>query len=132
MKYLERFARSRRFSGPLAWWSYAFRRDASPLLDHLGAVIDHVKAFSTGGNHEKTNFVTACNKCNMRKSAEVADEFRKKHPRKAIKAKYGEPQHWDGFSVLFILMIADDRASVTQSELGWYKALTEELEPQRS
>ena len=91
-----------------------------------------MKAFSTGGDHKKPNFVTACNKCNMRKSAELAAECGKKHPLKKVKAKYGEPQHWDGFSVLFVLMMAEDRTGVTQSELGWYKALTEELGPRRS
>jgi hypothetical protein len=91
------------------------------LLDHLGAVIDHVKAFSMGGAHDASNFATACAKCNMRKSAGAAKE-----PLRKVKAKYGEPEHWDGFSVLFVLMIKDDRSGVKRSELEWYEALNVE------
>jgi hypothetical protein len=98
--------------------------DASPLLDQLGAVIDHVKAFSAGGAHDISNFVPACAKCNMRKSAELAEEFRNKHPLRSVKGKYGEPQHWEGFSALFVLMIRDDRSGVTRSEMEWYRALS--------
>ena len=72
MKYLERYARRRGYSGRLAYWSSAWRRDASPLLDQLAAVVDPVVAFSTGGPHAESNFVTACYKCNVRKSAEPA------------------------------------------------------------
>jgi 5-methylcytosine-specific restriction endonuclease McrA len=48
-----------------------------PLLDHLGAVVDHVEAFSRGGTHDETNFVTACNKCNARKNNTDAAAFRR-------------------------------------------------------
>ena len=44
------------------------RRDA-PLLDELGAAIDHVQAFSTGDACSEENFRTSCWKCNVRKSA---------------------------------------------------------------
>lgn len=124
MKYLERYVRSQGYTGPLAWSSFAWRRDASPLLDHLGAVIDHVQAFSTGGAHGESNFVTACAKCNMRKNAEVAERFEKKQPLKAVKGKYGEPEHWDGFSTLFVLMVREDQRGVTRSEMEWYRALS--------
>jgi 5-methylcytosine-specific restriction endonuclease McrA len=93
MKYLERYARARGYAGPLAWSSFAWRRDASPLLDHLGAVIDHVNAFSRGGVHDVSNVVTSCNKCNMRKSAEVVERFEQKHPLRPVRGKYGEPAH---------------------------------------
>ena len=124
MKYLERHARGRGYTGPLAWSSFNWRREASPLLDQLGAVIDHVKAFSAGGAHDVSNFVTACNKCNTRKSAESADTFSKRYPLRPVRGKYGEPEHWDGFTVLFVLMIRDDQSGVTRSEMGWYEALT--------
>jgi 5-methylcytosine-specific restriction endonuclease McrA len=123
MKYLERYARARGYAGPLAWSSFAWRRDASPLLDHLGAVIDHVMAFSTGGAHDASNFATACAKCNIRKSAGAVDHFQKRQPLKKVKGKYGEPEHWDGFSVLFVLVIQDDKSGVTRSEMEWYEAL---------
>jgi len=99
MKYLERYARRRGYTGPLAWSSFAWRRDASPLLDQLGAVIDHVTALSARGAHDVSNFVTACAKCNMRKSAEAVEGFQKKHLLRRVKGKYGEPEHWDGCSV---------------------------------
>jgi 5-methylcytosine-specific restriction endonuclease McrA len=124
MKYLLRWARQQGHSGELGWWSFAWRRDASPLLDHLGAVIDHVEAFSAGGAHDEQNFVTACNKCNVRKNSEPAAEFLKKNPLRPIKGKYGEPEHWDGLSTLFALMLHQDRTGVTRAELDWYKALT--------
>ncbi len=127
MKYLERYARSRGYTGPLAWLSFAWRRDASPLLDHLGAVIDHVKAFSTGGAHEASNFATACAKCSMRKSAGAAKE-----PLRKVKAKYGEPEHWDGFSVLFVLMVRGDKSGVTRSEMEWYEAFSGERDVPRT
>src|SRR5262245_60662202 len=75
MKYLERYARARGYVGPLAWFSFTWRWDASPMLDGLAAVIDHVKAFSKEGAHDERNFATACNKCNVRKSAEAVDDF---------------------------------------------------------
>jgi 5-methylcytosine-specific restriction endonuclease McrA len=126
MKYLERNARTRGYTQPLAWFSPAWRRDASPLLDHLGAVIDHVKALATGGDHKEGNFVTACAKCNMRKSADAVERFDKKQPPRRVKGKYGEPEHWDGLSVLFVLMIRDDKSGATRSEIEWYEALTGE------
>jgi 5-methylcytosine-specific restriction endonuclease McrA len=124
MKYLERNARTRGYTQPLAWFSPAWRRDASPLSDHLGAVIDHVKALATGGDHKEGNFVTACAKCNMRKNAEAAGRVQKKQPLKVVKGKYGEPEHWDGLSILFVLMIRDDQPGVTRSEMEWCRALS--------
>ena len=47
----------------------------------------HVAAFSAGGAHDASNFATACATCNMRKSAEPADEFQKKHPLGPIKGE---------------------------------------------
>jgi len=126
MKYLERYARARGYAGPLAWSSFAWRRDASPLLDHLGAVIDHVHAFSLGGAHDASNFVTACAKCNMRKSAEVVERFAKQHPLRRVKAKYGEPQHWEGLSILFVLLMREDPSGATRSEQEWCNALSRE------
>lgn len=123
MKYLQRYARQRGYAGPLAYWSFAWRRDASPLLDQLGAVIDHVDALSAGGPHHEANFVTACYKCNVRKSAEPAAGFLKKYPLRPVKGKYGEPKNWDGLSTLFVLMVREDQSGVTRSESEWYQAL---------
>jgi hypothetical protein len=65
------------------------------------------KAFSSGGLDEKSNLATACCKCNVRKSSESSaplDECAKRPQRKAIKARYGEPQHWDGLAALFVVL----------------------------
>ncbi len=104
LRVLERFARERGFEGPLAYYDPRWRRDRAPLLDHLAAVIDHLEAFSRGGVHDEMNFVTACNKCNARKNNVVAEEFQRAVPAHTVKGKYGEPQHWDGFSTLFVLL----------------------------
>jgi 5-methylcytosine-specific restriction endonuclease McrA len=123
LKYLERVVRDRGHVGPLAYHHPQWRRDLAPLLDHLGAVIDHVEAFSRGGAHDATNFVTSCNKCNIRKNNAKVDDFTAKSPHLAVKGKYGEPAHWDGLSSLFIVM-AQSESSLPASERGWLKALT--------
>jgi 5-methylcytosine-specific restriction endonuclease McrA len=92
------------------------------LLDHLGAVVDHVEAFSRGGAHDETNFVTACNKCNARKNNTPREEFQRAVPARAVKGKYGEPVAWDGFSTIFTLL-ATDRTALSASERGWLAAL---------
>jgi 5-methylcytosine-specific restriction endonuclease McrA len=52
---------------PLAYHHANWSRQGAPLLDLLGAVIDHIEAFSTGGASDIENLATACNKCNGRK-----------------------------------------------------------------
>jgi hypothetical protein len=86
-------------------------------------VVDHVEAFSKGGAHDETNFVTACNKCNARKNNVVVKEFQRAVPARRVKGKYGEPEHWDGLSTLFV-MLARVRTDLTASEKGWLGALT--------
>ena len=124
MKYLARFTQEQGHRGLLAYWSSAYRRNASPLLDELAAAVDHVTAFSSGGAHDESNFVTACYKCNMRKSASSSDEFHKKYPpRPPVKGMYGEPKVWDGFSALFVVLARQNRAVLTRSEAKWLEAL---------
>lgn len=53
---------------PLAYWDERWRRDQSPLLDQLAALIDHVNAFSKGGEHAEANFATICVKCTSEKA----------------------------------------------------------------
>jgi hypothetical protein len=126
MRYLERFVRDHGHQGPLAYFSLNWRRDASPLLDHLAAVIDHVEAWATGGAHDQTNFVTACNKCNMRKSSAQVQAFRKRHPPRPVKGKYGDPQHWDGLTAVFVLLLRDRLSTAPASDRAWYQALTQD------
>ena len=99
-----------------------WRRDAAPLLDHFGAVIDHVEAYSKGGEHGEANFVTACCKCNVRKNSRQAVDYAQEKPGKPVKGKYGEPVYWDGLSSLF-LVLADETMTLTASEKAWKQAL---------
>jgi 5-methylcytosine-specific restriction endonuclease McrA len=129
MKFLQKYVTSRRPDAKLAYWAFAWRRDASPLLDELGAMIDHIHAVSVGGGGEETNLVTACAKCNMTKSNTEKADFLKKHPPRRIRGKYGEPTQWDGFSTLFVLLFEEYRSTAMGSERAWYKALTGEQQP---
>src|SRR6266481_7043154 len=130
MKYLARFMQEQGHRGLLAYWSSAYRRDASPLLDELAAAVDHVTAFSAGGAHDESNFVTACYKCNTRKSASSSDAFHKRNPpRPPVMGMYGEPKAWDGFSALFIVLARQNRSELTRSEADWLEALELPAEP---
>jgi hypothetical protein len=84
--------------------------------------VDHVEAFSRGGAHDESNFVTACNKCNARKNNVTVEDFRQTAPPRPVKGKYGEPVAWDGFSTLFLLL-AQGRGDLSGSEKGWLAAL---------
>jgi hypothetical protein len=123
MKFLEREVRKSNAAEPLAYYHQRWTRDGAPLLDELGAVIDHIEAFSTGGTDKKENFATACNKCNTRKSSAPLDEWSKRPQRNPVKGKYGEPQHWDGLSNLFIVLAGQAGTRLTSSEQEWLEAL---------
>jgi len=45
-------------------------------------------------------------------------------PLRPVKAKYGEPKHGDGFSVLFTLLMQDVQNGATRSEKEWHDLLT--------
>ena len=123
MKYLERELRNSGHSGKVAYYHERWTRDGAPLLDELGAVIDHVAAFSSGGPCSKENLVTACNKCNGRKNAAPLDRWNQRAMRKPVKGKYGEPQHWDGLSSFFVMLTERDATRLTAAEKGWLRAL---------
>ena len=120
---VEQFVRQNGFTGPLAYHDARWRRDKAPLLDHLGAVIDHVEPHTRGGVAEETNLVTACNKCNMRKNAASAEDFSLKSPLHRVRGKYGEPKEWDGLSTLFVLLVKQTPGAASQSEREWLRAL---------
>lgn len=126
IKYLEKFVQDNGFNYPLSYFHLNWRRDASPLLDDLGAVIDHVKAHARGGIDSEENFVTACNKCNIRKNYREAQEFVMKQQFKLVKGKYGEPQNWDGLVALFLVLSEKYADQLTISERKWLKALREQ------
>src|SRR2546430_487519 len=89
----------------------------------VDAVIDHVEAYSRGGTHDDPNFVTSCNKCNMRKSAGSAEKFSSRLPGVPIKGKYCERVRWDGFSALFILLAERGSQPPIRKEREWLIAL---------
>jgi 5-methylcytosine-specific restriction endonuclease McrA len=124
MRLIECEVRAAGNGAPLAYHHAHWTRANAPLLDMLGAVIDHVAAYSTGGPTAKENLATACNKCNTQKSAGSSERHLKLHPLKPIKSKYGEPQHWDGLSALFVLLAQRDPSVLTASEKDWLRVLT--------
>ena len=123
MKYLEQFVRQHGINHSLAYHDLRWRRDRAPLLDHLGAVIDHVKPHSRGGTADADNFATSCNKCNTRKSDAQADDFTKRSPLFRVKGKYGEPRDWDGLATLFVVLVERGPSIASSSELAWFRAL---------
>jgi hypothetical protein len=50
MKYIEQETRLAVNATPLAYFHTNWTRHGAPLLDMLGAVVDHVDAFSAGGS----------------------------------------------------------------------------------
>ena len=110
-------------TGNVAYYHAHWTRQHSPLLDELGAVIDHEEAFSAGGPDSLENLVTACNKCNAHKSATLAATFGAL-PRKVVKGKYGEPRDWDGLSQLFVVLATRHAGELTRSEKDWLAAIT--------
>jgi 5-methylcytosine-specific restriction endonuclease McrA len=125
MKLLERELRRTIEVDHLAYYHGHWTRDGAPLLDLLGAVIDHVEAFSAGGASDLENLATACNKCNGRKSAATLADWGARPAEKAIKGKYGEPQYWDGLSSLFVMLGQRQLTALTAGEKNWLRALSE-------
>jgi hypothetical protein len=124
MKYMQFALKNAGVDEPLAYYHlHGTRRDA-PLLDELGACIDHVEAFSMGGACTEDNFCTACCKCNVRKSAAPLDRWNERAQRKPVKGKYGEPHHWDGFSHLFVLLANRNKSDLNVSDRAWLKVLS--------
>jgi 5-methylcytosine-specific restriction endonuclease McrA len=87
-------------------------------------VLDHRLAAAKGGGIEEMNLLTACNKCNVRKSDAAEDEHRARHPQRRIRAKYREPATWDGFSAVFLALATNNPWAVTATERAWVAALT--------
>jgi hypothetical protein len=123
MKYLGEFIRDRKFELPIAYYDLRYRRDASPLLDHLACVIDHVEAHSTGGSSTEDNLTVSCNKCNVRKNNRRHDIFISENPPRAVKGKYGEPRDWDGLAAVFVVLCRGNTLRLTASERVWLREL---------
>lgn len=123
LKYLALMAKDRGLKTAPAWYDAHFRRDAAPLLDEQATNIGHHIAYSTGGGDDEENLLTACNKCNMLKSASAADDFKKRHPARLVRGRYGEPTEWDGLSTMFVLLTSDYGDRLTAREREWLAAL---------
>ncbi len=126
MKYLERELKESGVDQRVAYHHARWTRDGAPLLDELGAVIDHIEAQSKGGSDDQNNLATACNKCNALKSASAHERFRSKLKTKPIKGKYGEPKAWDGLSNIFVMLANRNQTILTESERNWLKALKQQ------
>jgi 5-methylcytosine-specific restriction endonuclease McrA len=120
-RLLQCFVKKNGYTRPIAYFHPNWSRASAPLLDHLGAVIDHVEAHSKGGEHDQSNFVTSCNKCNTSKNARLAAVFASENPKKLVKGKYGEPLDWDGLVSLFLLL-AEQGMELEAGERRWEKA----------
>jgi len=127
MKFIERQVKESGYTDNLAYYHSHWTRKDSPLLDELGAVIDHVEAFVSGGLNDRENLVTACNKCNAQKSSATSSKWDERRPRKFVKGKFGEPIYWDGLSNLFVTLASQDLTELSVSEKEWLVALTAKI-----
>jgi hypothetical protein len=96
----------------------------------MAAVIDHVEPFATGGGDDEKNFATACCKCNARKSSRIAADYLSETPARRVRGRYGEPEHWDGLTSLF-LVLAERDLTLTLSEKAWEREIKAYLRNRR-
>ncbi len=122
MRYLQIEVQNAGFSDDLAYHHAHWTRQGAPLMDELGAVLDHVDAFAEGGPCEEGNLVTSCAKCNGRKSAALLTNWEQREKRIPIKGKYGEPQRWDGLSAVFVVLAERNSDRLSAEERTWLKA----------
>ena len=108
---------------PIAIWDGLWRRDKAPLLDELGACIDHIHSLAAGGAHDVSNFATCCNRCNARKSARSVVDYLEENPPWKVKGKYGEPEDWDGLASLFVVLARKAQRPLTTTEKNWLRAI---------
>jgi hypothetical protein len=128
MRFAALLVQNQNYELPIAYHHPRWRRDAAPLLDHFGSVIDHVDAYSRGGAHELRNFAVACNKCNVVKSDSEKADHLKRHPPHKVKGKHGEPKYWDGLASLFVVLARQNPEHLTASERVWLRALEEYIQ----
>jgi len=125
LKLLEQSTRRDMPEVALAMYDERWSRDKAPLLDELGACVDHVEAYSRGGAHDASNFATACARCNARKSARSKEEYLESATPWAVRGKRGEPQHWDGLAAVFVALARQSKDDLTVAERDWLTALEE-------
>ncbi|MGE3495035.1 MAG: HNH endonuclease signature motif containing protein [Gemmatimonadales bacterium] len=111
-------------AGPLpAYYDPQWRRDLAPLLDELACSIDHIEAFSAGGEDDPGNFAAICARCNARKSARPKDAFLEDARPWRVRSKHGEPERWDGMTSVFVSLASTTGRKLTPHESAWLKAL---------
>jgi len=123
MRLLQHFVSAAGHKRPLAFHHPNWRRDLSPLLDELGASVDHVHPHARGGTNDPENLATICAKCNVRKGSLPADEHLRRYKRVPVKGKHGEPQRWDGLASVFVTLLDANPSLATASEKAWANAL---------
>ncbi len=123
LKYLELEVRNGLGDSSVSYWQRNWRRDKAPLVDELGASVDHVEAYSRGGEHGLANFATICARCNARKSAKDRQAFVAELRPWRVKGRHGEPRHWDGLSSTFVHLGRKYTEQLTSTERKWLAAL---------
>lgn len=106
-----------------AYYNAQWRRDSAPLLDELGASIDHVQALAGGGLDEVSNLAAICSRCNARKSARTVETYLQEAKPWHPTGLHGEPRHWDGLSGVFFVLAARGTWALSQTENAWLVAL---------
>lgn len=110
-------------SRALAYYNTNWRRDSAPLLDELGASVDHVEAFAKGGAHAIENFRAICSRCNARKNTADLDAYLAANKPWRVRGKHGEPEVWDGLSSVFVGLARQRLSVLTPTERRWLAAL---------
>lgn len=123
MRLLEIEVKNAGIQESLAYYHGHWTRHGAPLLDELGGVLDHVKAYVAGGRCDPGNLVTSCSKCNGHKSAAPLEVWRERPKPSPVKGKYGEPQHWDGLTALFVVLAERNMKNLTPVERDWLRAI---------
>ena len=129
MKLMELEVRTAGHTGPLAYYHAHWTRATSPLLDELGAMLDHVTAFAIGGTCSEENIVAACAKCNSCKSSYTVEEWKTRLFRRTIKGKYGEPKVWDGLSSMFLILAERHPSKLSTTDREWVRAMKRPIPP---
>jgi 5-methylcytosine-specific restriction endonuclease McrA len=106
-----------------SYFNLNWRRDKAPLLDELGASIDHVHAWSAGGGDAAENLAAICSRCNVRKSASTLSAFIESSKPWKVKGKHGEPLAWDGLTAVFVTLASRSPGRLSAAERRWLAGL---------
>lgn len=127
LKYLELEVKRAMPGWRGGYWNRNWRRDKAPLIDELGASVDHVEAFAKGGAHDISNFKTICSRCNARKSDKDSGAFLQELKPWKVRGKHGEPADWDGMASAFVVLARRHESVLTPTERKWLAALEKVL-----